>query len=227
MEEGKLIVLEGACDGIGKSTQIALLIDKLKKADKEYVTHHYPSYNEPQAKIAEMYQDGELGDHKKLSPYFIYSSYALDRAVSWIKELKEEYESGKVILCDRYSTSSLIYQSTLFDDEIEKEKFINFVFDYEYDLLKNKKPDLVIFLTAPYDIIESFSRKREEETSDKKSVHENDLSYMRKVYDNANELAKRFNWKIVNYMDGERVKTVDEISEEIASIINEKLGLNI
>ena len=30
--KGKLIVLEGACDGVGKSTQLKLLKDELKKA---------------------------------------------------------------------------------------------------------------------------------------------------------------------------------------------------
>lgn len=29
--KGKLIVLEGACDGVGKSTQLKLLKDELKK----------------------------------------------------------------------------------------------------------------------------------------------------------------------------------------------------
>ena len=31
MNKGMLIVIEGACDGIGKTTQFNMLIDKLKK----------------------------------------------------------------------------------------------------------------------------------------------------------------------------------------------------
>ena len=34
MEKGKLIVIEGACDGIGKTTQYKLLCDHLKKDGK-------------------------------------------------------------------------------------------------------------------------------------------------------------------------------------------------
>ena len=47
MEEkgrGKLFVVEGACDGIGKSTQYALLREKLEQNGEQVVTHHFPSY---------------------------------------------------------------------------------------------------------------------------------------------------------------------------------------
>ena len=42
---GKLIVIEGSCDGVGKSTQYKLLIDRLIN-EKEYdiTSHHFPSY---------------------------------------------------------------------------------------------------------------------------------------------------------------------------------------
>ena len=39
---GKLIVIEGSCDGVGKSTQYKLLIDRLIN-EKEYdiTSHHF------------------------------------------------------------------------------------------------------------------------------------------------------------------------------------------
>lgn len=44
MEKGKLIVIEGACDGIGKTTQYKLLCDHLKKDGQVITYHHFPSY---------------------------------------------------------------------------------------------------------------------------------------------------------------------------------------
>ena len=41
---GKLFVVEGACDGIGKSTQIDLLRNKLEDEGNEIVSHHFPTY---------------------------------------------------------------------------------------------------------------------------------------------------------------------------------------
>ena len=40
MEKGKLIVFEGASDGIGKSTQIKLLRKKLEKDGSVIINHH-------------------------------------------------------------------------------------------------------------------------------------------------------------------------------------------
>ena len=44
VEPGKIIVIEGACDGMGKSTQFGLLHERLEKDGKSIVNHHFPSY---------------------------------------------------------------------------------------------------------------------------------------------------------------------------------------
>ena len=73
MEKGKLIVLEGACDGMGKSTQLGLLKEHLKKDGKKIISHHFPTYGTYQGKPVEMYLKGEFGHPKDESPYFINS----------------------------------------------------------------------------------------------------------------------------------------------------------
>ena len=75
MKKGKLIVIEGACDGIGKTTQYNLLKEYLKKEDQNIVSHHFPSYETYQAIPVEKYLRGELGNPNELSPYFINSLY--------------------------------------------------------------------------------------------------------------------------------------------------------
>ena len=42
---GKLVVIEGACDGIGKSTQFNYLKEHLIKDGYVVDSHHFPSYN--------------------------------------------------------------------------------------------------------------------------------------------------------------------------------------
>ncbi|MEG2351265.1 MAG: hypothetical protein RSB54_01130 [Bacilli bacterium] len=44
MKKGKLIVIEGACDGIGKTTQYEMLSKKLIEDGQTVITHHFPSY---------------------------------------------------------------------------------------------------------------------------------------------------------------------------------------
>ena len=55
MEKGKLIVVEGACDGIGETTQYDLLRERLKQDGYVITTHHFPSYDTDQGKLVEMY----------------------------------------------------------------------------------------------------------------------------------------------------------------------------
>lgn len=92
---GKLIVIEGSCDGVGKSLQYKLLVDRLLK-DKETVvtTHHFPSYGTYQGRPVEEYLKGNYGKISSLSPYFVNSLYAQDRAITWITGLKQEYDKG-------------------------------------------------------------------------------------------------------------------------------------
>lgn len=111
MQKGKLIVFEGACDGIGKSTQIELLRNKLEKEGHTVVSHHFPTYGTYHAQAVEQYLAGNLGSISDLSPYFVNSLYAIDRACAWHTKLKPLYEEGKMLLFDRYTTSSLIYQA--------------------------------------------------------------------------------------------------------------------
>ena len=83
IEKGKLVVVEGACDGIGKSTQYSLIKEHLKKDGMDVVAHHFPLYNTYHGLPVEKYLKGEYELPKDLSPYFINSLYAVDRGIVW------------------------------------------------------------------------------------------------------------------------------------------------
>ena len=59
MKKGKIIVIEGSCDGVGKSTQYNMLYDHLIKDGLSVFCHKFPSYNTNQGKLVEMYLNGE------------------------------------------------------------------------------------------------------------------------------------------------------------------------
>ena len=115
--KSKLIVIEGACDGIGKSTQFALLKEKLTEMGKTVVTHHFPSYGTTRAALVESYLKGELGSPDTLSPYLVNTLYATDRALTWREVISPALNESSLVLLDRYTTSSIIYQSALITDE--------------------------------------------------------------------------------------------------------------
>ena len=212
--KNKLIVIEGASDGIGKTTQFKLLKEYLEK-DNNVITHHFPTYNSPQGDLVTRYLHGEFGNPKDLSPYFVNSLYAIDRAVTFNNELKDYYDKRVIVLLDRYTTSSIIYQSAFIENLDEKKAFIDYIIDYEYNKLGIPVPDKVIFLSAPLDIITDLREKRKKETSSSGDIHENDLEFMRKVYDSAIFCANYLNWDIIDCTLNNKMKSREDIHKEI------------
>ena len=219
MERGKLIVVEGACDGIGKSTQFALLKERLEKDGIEVVNHHFPTYESSQGAFATNYLKGEYGKPSELSPYFINNIYALDRSITWQTKLKQAYEEGKTILLDRYTTSSLIYQACLISDLEEKKKFIDWVVDYEYNKLGIAKPDLIIFLTAQFETVMKMKAARKENAGVSNDIHERDIEFMNKVYENALFVANYLGWNFINCDVDGKMKSIEEIHNEIYKLV--------
>lgn len=221
---GKLIVIEGAADGIGKSTQYKLLIENLESDGYKVYSHHFPSYNTYQGKPAEEYLSGSFGDPKDLSPYFINNLYALDRAITWKNTLEKYYsEDNAVILLDRYTTSSLIYQSALIDSEEEKKEFINYTIDYEYNKLGIKKPDAVIFLNAPFDVITNLRNKRTANDGVSNDIHESNLEFMKKVYDNSQLVSDHLDFINIDCSLNNNMLSIDEIQCKIYNYVKSVL----
>ena len=217
--KGKLIVIEGACDGIGKTTQYNLLKQYFEDKGYNVCSHHFPTYNSKQGFLAENYLKGEFGLPEELSPYLINTMYAVDRALTWKDELKKEYEKGNIILLDRYTTSSLIYQTSLMSDINEKKEFINYVSDYEYNKLGIKEPDKVIFLTADFDVVSNMRNKRTDNDGVKNDVYERDNGLMKKIYDNSSFVADYLKFDIVKCDNDANLRYIDDIQEEIRKII--------
>ena len=224
MAKGMLIVMEGACDGIGKSTQYELLRDALIDKGYSVVTHHFPSYNTFHGAPVETYLRGDFGNIADLSPYFINSLFATDRACAWYLNLKKEYDEGKIILLDRYTTSSILYQSSLIKKEEEKNKFIDYVCDYEYKKLGIPKPDMVIFLEAPFDLVTKMRNNRKDYEGNSNDIHEKNIDFMKKVYDNAMNISKYLKWDIIKCYDRNGIKTIKDIHELVLKKVIKKIN---
>lgn len=221
MKKCKLIVVEGACDGIGKTTQYKMLCDHFKDDGISVVNHHFPSYGTSEGALVERYLKGEFGEVSKLSPYFVNSLYAVDRAVTWNTNLGKLYDDENTIILDRYTTSSLIYQSALIDNIEEKKKFIDYVSDFEYNKIGIKKPDNVIFLSAPFELVTKLRMDRKENEGIISDIHEGNLNFMKKVYDNALFVANYLSWNIIECSDNGQMRDIHDIHNEIYNFVKE------
>ena len=216
---GKLIVIEGAVDGIGKSTQYNLLKKYLLENGYEVYTHHFPSYNTNHGALVEEYLKGNLGNPSELSPYFVHALYAIDRAFVYKNDIKPALDEGKVVLLDRYTTSSLMYQSSVIDDEKVKKEFIEFMADYEYNKIGVKKPDNVIFLYSSFELAKKLRENRESNEGIEKDIHEVDENYLRRVYDNSLFVAENQGFNKINCEENNEMKSIESIHNDIKKLI--------
>ena len=214
-KKGKLIVIEGACDGIGKTTQYNMLYNKLTSLGYTVIKHHFPSYNTFHGAPVEKYLSGEFGKIKDISPYFINSLYANDRACTWYLKLKKEYDSGKIILLDRYTTSSIIYQAALLMPIEKRKEFIDYIVDYEYNKLGIAEPDMVIFLEAPFDMVTDLRNNRQGYEGNANDIHEKDLEFMKSVYNNAMFVSDYLKWTAIKCNSQDKMKSIEDIHDEI------------
>ena len=132
------------------------------------------------------------------------------------------WSTGKIILLDRYTTSSLIYQSALIENLDDKKDFIKYVVDFEYNKLGVKEPDNVIFLYADFDLVTKMREARKQNDGVANDIHERDLNFMKKVYNSAMYVAEYLNWDMVKCDDDNRMKSIDEIHEKVYSLVKVK-----
>jgi dTMP kinase len=130
--------------------------------------------------------------------------------------LKRNYENGKIILLDRYTTSSIIYQAALIEDTQKRKDFINYVIDYEYNKLGIKEPDKTIFLHMPYEY--SCILKKNREILDQ---HEMDEDHLKNAEQTYIELSELYNWNRIECIKDNEVRTIEEIGDEVYSLVKD------
>lgn len=214
---GKLVVIEGL-DGSGKQTQSEKLFNRLKEEGFNIIKLSYPRYDSPSSALVKMYLSGEFGKNANdVNAYIASTFYAVDRYASYKKEYEEFYKNGGIVLLDRYVTANMVHQSSKIDNLEEKEKFLNWLCDFEYGLFGIPKPDKVFFLNIPPVVSKKLMENRENKFSHekKKDIHESDANHLQHAYDNACYLINKYNWDEINCTVNDNLRTIDDIHEEI------------
>ena len=217
MTKGKLIIIESGSDASGKATQAKKLYERLLEEGYNIRKVTYPNYDSPACMPVKMYLSGEFGSKPEdVNAYVASTFFAIDRFASYNIEWKEFYNNGGIIISDRYTTSNMVHQAVKMDDK-EKNKYLNWLYDLEFNLYKLPIPDCVMFL----DVLPEISQKLMKDRNNKftgqkeKDIHENNKDYLAKSYYNSLEIADRYNWNKIKCNDGDKLKTIEEIHEEI------------
>lgn len=215
--KGTIISIEGT-DGAGKHTQQQLLAKSLKEQGYDVFEQSFPNYESDSSAPVKMYLGGEFGASANcLDAYQASTLYAVDRMCTYKKSIEPHYENGEIILFDRYVQSNFIHQCSKIEDEDEKEEFIAWEEDFEYNLLGLPRPNIVFFIEMPVEKSLELARSRADyKTGGKKDIHEEDPTHLQKSYNNGLNLAKKLGWTIIHCVDeNNNLKTIDDIHAEI------------
>ena len=221
MDKGKLIVIEGS-DGSGKATQSELLYKRLLNEGKDVRLVSFPNYNSESSALVKMYLEGEFGETPEdINIYAASAFYSVDRFASYEREWKKFYEGGGIVIADRYTTSNMVHQAAKINNRQEKDKYLSWLWDLEFELFKLPIPDVVFFLDVMPEISERLMRKRLNKITmeEEKDIHEKNNGFLVKSYKNALYVAEKYNWVKIDCNNGNNVRDIEEISDDIYSVL--------
>jgi len=219
----KLIVIEGT-DCSGKETQTNLLIERLQKENKKVKRYSYPSYDTPTGKIVGgpylgkdyickgYFEEGASNvDPKVASAY-----YAADRRYN-LPIINKYLNDGYDVVIDRYVTSNMAHQGGKIKDKKERQAMFKWLEELEYGLFELPRPDLTIFLHMPTE----YALKLKENREEKADQHESDINHLQNAEATYLELAKLYDFKTIECVENKRIKSIEEIHEEVIAIFKE------
>ena len=211
---GKLIVIEGT-DGSGKSTQFKLLTSRLEREKHAFQKLVFPQYAEPSSALIRMYLGGEFGSSPSdVNAYAASAFYAVDRYASYKKVWGQWYENGGLVVSDRYTTSNAVHQASK-EEGGNQRKFLQWLYEFQYEKLGLPCPDLVIYLDVPTDFTETMMRRREADTNTHADIHEQDMEYLATWRRTGKAAAEYYGWKVIECVKDGAMRSIEDIHEEI------------
>lgn len=207
--KGMFITIEGT-DGAGKSTQIGLLAEFLRQKGLPVVLTREPGGTAIGEKIRALLLDEA---NREMTPVTEALLYAASRAQHVSQTIRPALEAGKIVICDRFFDSSLVYQAW---GRNLGEALVQSINQWALDGLE---PDCTLLFSLQ--VADGMARAAKDHAPDRLELE--GISFQQKVYDAYQTLAKRYPKRIVAVNAAQSVEEVaKEVQEAIWSRIVEK-----
>ncbi len=224
---GKIIVIDGT-DSSGKETQTKLLFERIKKEYPKTIKISFPNYESPACEPVKMYLAGKFGeDATKINPYAVSTMYAIDRYASFKETWEKYYNEDYIIITDRYVSSNMIHQASKIENETQKNNYLEWLEDLEYNKMQIPREDIVLFLKMPIEKANELMAERKNKITgeNEKDIHEKNKNYLKKSYENACFVSKKYSWEEVECVENDIIKSIEKINDEMFFKVKEKLGI--
>ncbi|WP_296112098.1 dTMP kinase [uncultured Anaerococcus sp.] len=203
---GKFIVFEGP-DGSGKTTIINKVKEKLEENNYPISYYREPGGTYISEKIRSIIidNDNHMMDAKTEALLF-----ASSRAQLVAEKILPDLKEGKIVICDRFVMSSLLYQGLGRRLGIDNIKNLN---DFATEGLK---ADLTLFFNIDYKT--ALERKRANFSPDR--LENEDFSFHKEIFDGYLKMAELYKDEIKKV---DANKSIEDLTRDVLEIINSLL----
>lgn len=207
-------------DGSWKWTQVKLLEENLKKLWKKVKVLDYPRYWEKSAFFVEKYLNWWYGKNITAKQASIF--YALDRFDDSFN-LQEDFTSYDYVISNRYVSANMIHQTWKISSESDRNEFLEWLYDLEFNIFGIRKPDKVIFLNVTPETSQKLVLKKSDreylKDGKKMDLHEEDKNHLTNAYNAAMQVVKKYDWTKIDCEKEGEMRSIEEINNEILKYI--------
>jgi dTMP kinase len=201
---GCFIVLDGP-DGCGKSTQIALLAERLRAEGRDVLCTVDPGGTAVGQRIRQILLSKDSGD---LDPRTEACLYMASRAQLMAEVILPALCAGRVVLCDRFVSSTIAYQGI--GGGLDPAAIV----DMAEQAIGGRWPHLTVVLMVPPE------RGLSRITREKDRMESKDLAYHRRVHAGFRSLAGLYPGPLA-FVDAEG--TVEAVAERVWKAVADAL----
>jgi dTMP kinase len=210
-QKGLFITFEGG-EGVGKTTQINLLKNFFEEQNLEVITTREPGGTEEGENIRKFLVSGKANSWDPYSEALIFNAIRREHIN---KVIKPAIENGKIVLCDRFIDSTIVYQGVA--GNVNQSNLLQLHKEYCYNLY----PAVTFFLNLnPLIGLERANQRLNQNDNRFESLG---INYHNMVYDGFVNLQKKYPKRIINVEAGLNKSL---ISKKINSFIYKLAKIN-
>ncbi len=214
MRSGVFITLEGG-EGAGKTTQQALLVQRLQQEGYSCLCTHEPGGTALGQKLRALLLHGD-----PISPLAELFLYAADRAEHVQTCIRPALAAGQVVVCDRFTDSTLAYQGYGRGLDLDLVRQVN------QWATGHLQPHLTLWLDVPPEVGLERARSRRAAAPSSRTLGQGDcleqapLSFHQRLYRGFQELATTEPQRIVR-IDAQG--SPEEVAQRIWGVVKSRL----